>query len=165
MASILLFANLPRLSPYDYGKDALYEKDTRALMEKITLLGSWWLCIAKGCHANKSPPGGSPMVARSMMPNIQMVSLQQSTSLSRVARCRFDRFAQIRRRVLHISGVCFLNNQNRSPMLKANWLILPTKNLHDSKLGDFRYYLQFCQFAQFISCIILSSPSLAPEGH
>ena len=29
-----------RLSPYDYGKDALYEKDTRALMEKISCLGS-----------------------------------------------------------------------------------------------------------------------------
>ena len=28
-----------RLSPYDYGKDALYEKTTRALMEKITPLG------------------------------------------------------------------------------------------------------------------------------
>ena len=53
MTYLSLFANLPRLSPYDYGKDALYEKDTRALMEKITLLGSCWLCIAKGCHAQQ----------------------------------------------------------------------------------------------------------------
>lgn len=103
------------------------------------------------------------MVALSMMPNIQMVSLQQSTSLSRVARSGagdLPRFAE----GFDISRFC--EPPELESNFEANLLILyiyiPTRNLHDSNLGDFRYYPIRSNFIYFFY-IILSSPSLAPK--
>lgn len=101
-----------RLSPYDYGKDALCEKDTRSLMDKITLL-DWaqirleWLkriVLDLGCRASWraathgakqlfwtpachwSSNLGSPMGDLSMMPNILMAFPLPLTSPWRAAR-------------------------------------------------------------------------------
>ena len=67
------------LSPYDYGKDALYEKDTRALMEKISWLGIF-VAEADGFSKRTVESPGFLMVDLSMMPSILMAFQQPSTS-------------------------------------------------------------------------------------